>query len=298
MDPASILSQEANNAIIKLDQEWSSKYQQLNKLYDWDRHKKDPDEINRLRNKLEQDINSRRQQIRASFQNQMSKFNMLDQLFEHDPAQANKLKWEATVGKDIANRMFPQQRDPGLELQRNLNEQNDLLDIVEANVVANGKLYEAKTKKEGNTVYFTKEADRSKPVSQDGIQKWVLAKNALVASKQKQLDILAQFSESGLPNPAYLQSLQTDQRREGWFKQWYRETGMRIRGATKEDVMRGRIEPSGTFAQKVQQTVVKPQARKQEPVQQSRAELLMEYKRLGGSNTPEGRTFADKYLRK
>jgi len=299
MNPASILSQQANKAMSQLDQEWSDKYQQLNKLYDWGRHEKDPDEINRLRDRLEQDINSRRGQIKTSYGNQMSKFKMLDQLFEHDPEQANRLKWEATVGKDVAKQMFPQKRDPRLEHRDVLAEERRMLDNVGSYAMGrDGRLYHAATDKKG---YFTDQPDKSAPATQQEMELWVASAQALDVLGQQKLGLVQGMAEAGVPNPNRLQDLMISQEKEslfnrlakGWFK--YSTPGLTYRGAK---AIVGTPEPKGTFADKVRESVVEPQRQQPRVRQQkrSRKELLDEYSRLGGSRTPEGRAFADKNL--
>ena len=285
-DLTQMLNQQANKALTDIDREWSEKYQMLNKQYDWSRHEKRPDEITRLRGRLEQDIAQRRQAITTGFGNTISKFKMLDELFVHDPQQAEKLKWETMVGKDVAKAMFPEQRDPQLAHQRNLAEQNRTMDVTKAFVIEGGKLYASKLDDKG---YVIGVADKSKPATQDEIKLWAMSKDALSKLEQEELGILGQLSDAGLPDPVYLQSLLTGQRRKGLFSKLagYLPTGKEMRSMYGFD-----SKPDGTFAQKVTKTLPKQPQRKS-----SRQGLLAEYRRLGGSNTPEGKAFADRNLR-
>lgn len=192
--------------------------------------------------------------------------------------------------------VFPPQQDPGSLHQQNVAEQNRVLDIVEPFVKDNGKLYQAKIDEKG---YYTDKPNKSKPATPEEIQMWATAKNALAILEQEEQDILGQLS--GTPDPAYLQSLLTNKRREGLLKRivkgYFRITapGLMYKSYKKLKSEFG-AEPNGTFAQKVQQTVAKPQ-RQQVQNKPSRQELLVEYNRLGGSQTSEGREFADRNLR-
>ena len=297
MNPADILNQQAQQELSKLDKEWSDKYQQLNKQYDWSRHEKRPDEITRLRGRLEQDIAGRRQAIQSGFGSALSKFKMLDELFEHDPQQANKLKWTTIVGKQTADAMFPGQRDPRLEHQRNLSAQGRALDTVEAYVIEGGKLYHSKVDDKNR---FTGVANRGEPAEQDEVRLWAMSKDALGTLEQEELGILGQLSDAGMPDPAYLQGLFTGQRRKSWFKRFMEgfESGRAPAfGGGIKGLGTFATEPKGTFAQKVTETLPQQPQRRQPKRKLSRQELLTEYNRLGGSQTPEGRTFADKNLR-
>lgn len=219
----------------------------------------------------------------------------------------DEIKMRLILGPEAEAAVFPQQRDPRLEHPRNLKEQNELMDIRASFVIDNGRLYAAKTKKDGNTLVLTDKADKNEPATQEQIRTWAMAEPALAALVQEEQDIIGQMSETGMPDPAYLQSLYTSQRRKGFWKKWWEATSFRMRGGTLEELKRMRAkaefgtQPTGTFAQKVQQDIARPQIRQSQAQPQtgkkSRQELLAEYNKLGGSGTPEGRAFADRNLR-
>lgn len=259
MDPIPLIKQQGQQQLANLDKEWSDKYQQLNKSYDWSRHEKRPDEITRLRGRLEQDITGRRQAVQAGMQQTISKFAMLDHLFPDQPEVANKLKWTAAVGKEVANQMFPGDADPRMEHQRNLAEQNRLIQTTDAFVIEGGKLYASAEDELG---YYTGKANTGKPATPEEIQLWAMSGDALTTLEQREQDILGQMSDMGMPDPFYLQSLYTAQRRKGFFGKLvdlgaaFAGPSVRVPRKIKEYVGYA-SEPNGTFAQKVGRTVTR-----------------------------------------
>ena len=133
-----------------------------------------------------------------------------------------------------------------------------------------GKLYQAKEKKVGNTWYYTDQPDRSKSATQQEAQLWMTSAQALGALDQAELATVQQMADAGIENPNRLQSLLVSSEKEHWAKRaakWagksmvgYSGPGLMYRGAKRVKQEFGR-EPSGTFAQKVQQGIVKPQPR-------------------------------------
>ena len=268
MDLIPLIERQGQQHLASLDKEWSDKYQQLNKLYDWSRHEKYPDEITRLRGRLERDIAGRRQAVQTGMQQTVSKFAMLDHLFPNLPEVANKLKYKAMFGKEIADQMFPGEQDPRAEHQRNLAEQNRLMDRTDTFVIENDKLYQVKTNDEGK-YDISLGADRSKPATPEEIQLWVMSSDALSVLEQQEQNILGQMSNMGMPDPSYLQGLYTAQRRKGFWGKLTDIGGavMKYSGATpqaalihegiKKTISTFTPEPNGTFAQKVGQTLPK-----------------------------------------
>lgn len=175
------------------------------------------------------------------------------------------------LGPEAERLVFPQQQDPQLAHQRNLAEQNRVLDTVDAFVIEGGKLYQAKLDDKG---YYTDKADRSKPATQDEIQLWSMSSQALSALEQEEQNILGQLSDAGMPDPVYLQSLYTKERRKSWW------------GRMQEKVLVGTPyhmkkaafapEPKGTFAQKVGQTLPQQPQRRQ-PQRKLTKSIAMKY---------------------
>lgn len=228
--------------------------------------------------------------------------------------QADETKWRIVLGPEAERAMFPPQGDPREEHRKILYEQERLMQIGDPFIrAADGILYERKQKKVGNTWEYTNEPDKNKPASDYEVQLIDAAAGSLSQLKQERLGLVQSMADQGIENPNRMEENFIGQQEKGWFSKlylgrWGAETKARMRGATREDIMRGR-ETGGTFAQKVQETIYtkagpKKGARnqpadmtKQPRVQRSRKELLAEYSKLGGSKTAEGKAFADRNLK-
>lgn len=234
----------------------------------------------------------------------------IDQLAEQGAIQnPDEVKWRMVLGPEAERGMFPQQIDPREEHRKILAEENRTLEVVKAYVTGNdGRLYQAKEEKVGNTYYYTDQPDRSKPASQDEVALWTASIGALDQLEQQKLGIVQQMADQGIPNPNRLQDLMISQEKEHWLKRaakgYFGLTGPGLiyRGVKRvKKEFAGTSEPTGTFAQKVQQDVAP--SRTQAPrtqasvMQRPRKELLAEYRKLGGSKTAKGREFADRNLR-
>lgn len=212
------------------------------------------------------DLYTQNKQIMLKFNQQTEQatgqLQQIDRLAEQGAIQnPDEVKWRLVMGPEAEKAMFPPEpRDPRLEHQRNLAEQNRIMDTTGAFVKEGGKLYTSKIDDKG---YYIGKADKSKPATPEEIQLWVASSDALSALEQEEQNILGQISGMGVPDPARFQSLYTEERRKGFFSKF---TGFLH---TPKEMRRlyGFPESPGTFAQKVQQDVAPPltQPRAQQP---------------------------------
>ena len=232
----------------------------------------------------------------------MGQLKQIDKLVEagaiKDP---DETKWRLVLGPEAEKAMFTEQRDPRLEHRDILAEEKRMLDNVGAYAMGrDGKLYHAKLDDKG---YYTDKPDKSTPATQQEASLWMSSAQALDVLGQQKLGLVEQMAQAGIPNPNRLQDLMISSEKEHWLKRAAKGyAGLTMGGIIYKGVKRVKQEfgpePTGTFAQKVQEDVAKPQSRVQQPQRKrSRQELLTEYRNLGGGNTVEGRTFADKNLR-
>jgi len=237
-------------------------------------------------------------------QQAMSQLKQIDQLTglgalsEQD---AFKAKWKLVLPKETEAAMFPKPRDLIADHNKVFAELSKVRGIVDSYVLGkDDKLYEAKL--DSKKIYVTDQPDKSKPATPEEQQLWLSSVKALDVLGQTEQTIVQKIAESGTPNPNRLQSLMVSTEKEHWAKRaikatakgYYATTGIGLihRGVKDIKKMLG-TEPTGTFAQKVQQDIAKSQTQ-QPQRKRSRQELLTEYRKLGGSRTSEGRAFADR----
>jgi hypothetical protein len=193
--------------------------------------------------------------------NQLNEINKLAELGAIQ--NPDEVKWRLVLGPEAEQAMFPKQVDPREEHRRILFEENRLLDTVKSFVVGrDGKLYQAAIDQKG---YYSDQPDKSKPATQDDIRLWTASVGALDSLEQQKLGIVRQMADMGIPNPNRLQDLNISTERENWFKRylksWYgglTAPGLfyrGIRGIRKEYTERYGNKATGTFAQKVEQTL-------------------------------------------
>ncbi len=221
------------------------------------------------------DLYTQNKQIMLKFNQQTEQatgqLQQIDRLAEMGAIQnPDEVKWRLVMGPEAERAMFPPEpRDPRLEHQRNLAEQNRIMDTTDAFIKEGGKLYKAKTEKINNIDYYTDKADKSKPATPEEIRSWVMSSDALFALEQQEEDIIGQISGMGVPDPARFQKLYTEERRKSFFKKYI--YGLSGPGLIHKSVKRIRAEfgaePTGTFAQKVQQDIAPSltQTRTQQP---------------------------------
>ena len=265
-NPETILQEQFESQRQQIQQQFRSQWDEVNRqaregLF------KSPKEHEEILHKLYAESKQTMLEFDQKAEQGMGQLKQIDKLVEagaiKDP---DETKWRLVLGPEAEKAMFQQPADPRLEHQRNLAAQNRALDTVAAYIIDNGKLYHAKTKKVGNSLQLTDKADTNKPATQGEVQLWSMSKDAVSALEQEELGILGQLSDAGTPDPVYLQSLLVKDRRESWFKRFAAGTsGQYAFGGGISRKKTFGPEPTGTFAQKVQEDVVKPQPRVQQP---------------------------------
>lgn len=181
--------------------------------------------------------------------------DLAEQGFIKDP---DEVKWRMVLGPEAERGMFPEQRDPRLEHRDILAEENRLFQTVGSFAIgSDGKLYQAEVNKSGD---YTDQPDRSKPASQQEVALFMASADALAQLEQRKLGLVQSMADQGVPNPNRLQDLMISREKEGFFRKLgkgmvgYSYPGL-ARKAYRKIKSEFGIEPTGTFAQKVQQDV-------------------------------------------
>lgn len=210
------------------------------------------------------DLYTQNKQIMLKFDQQTEQaagqLKMIGDLAEQgiikDPEE---VKWRLVMGPEAERAMFPPEpRDPRLEHRDILAEENRLFQTVGSFAMSrNGKLYQAKVNDRGD---YTDQPDRDKPASQQEVALFMASADALSQLEQRKLGLVQSMAEQGIPNPNRLQDLMVSREKESFFKRfakgYYGLTGIGlIHKSIKRIKAEFGAEPTGTFAQKVQQDV-------------------------------------------
>lgn len=234
-------------------------------------------------------------------QQKLDQLKRIDQLAEQGAIQnPNEVKWRMVLGPETERGMFPKQIDSRTEYHANLRLRNELMrDIASYQLDSKGKLYAVDPD--------TEKIDKSMPASEAEYQGWLNSIAALESAKRYREEQIMPGLTSADILPTRLQELLLEQRETSWRKKMEEKMWkiMKWMPGFPMAAARGREyflkeETPGTFADKVSATMKQPivESRiKESPEKITRKQLLTEYRKLGGSQTTEGRAFADRYLR-
>jgi hypothetical protein len=193
-------------------------------------------------------------------------FQQIDKLAEmgaiKDP---DEVKWRMVLGPEAEKAMFPSQADPRDELREiNATKKQVFDDVKQYARGKDGKLYPAKV--EGD--YYTDKPDRSMgPVSQQEEQLWIANMDALHSLRQAGAGAAQNIADMGVPNPNRYEDLMRSAEEDHWLKRAAKRTGKGLYGLSGPGLMHKSIkkirsvfasEPTGTFAQKAQESIIKP----------------------------------------
>ena len=298
-NPESVFQQEYESGQQQIQQQFESQWNEINRraksFGSPARHKQALDDLYTKNQRGMLQYNQKMQQ-------KLEQLKRVDQLAKQGSIQnPDEVKWRMVLGPEAEKGMFPAQvrpKNPRTEYHANLRLRNELMnDIASYQFDSKGKLYRVDP--------GTGKIDKKMPANEMEIQDWVQSIAALESAKRyRQEQILPGLASADIASTR-LQELLLEQRE----KSWREKLGGGIRTAAKYGLLgvpgliisrRKPKETPGTFADKITRTIQRPIAEPgvKEPTEKiSRKQLLTEYKRLGGSQTAEGRSFADRYLK-
>lgn len=297
--PESIFQQEYKSGQQQIQQQFELQWNNINRRA---RSFKSPEQHKQALD----DLHAKGQQTMLQFNQQMQQrsdqLKRVDQLAERgvirDP---DEVKWRMMLGPEAERGAFPTQRDPRTEYHANLRLRNELMrDVASYRFDSKGRLYRVDAE--------TDKIDKSMPASETEYRGWLNSIAALESAKRYKTEQIMPGLTTADILPTRLQEIMLEKQEKSW-REKYEKTMWKIMKWIPGYPMamaRGRElfrtpETPGTFSDKVTATMGRPitEPAVREPAEQkiTRKQLLTEYRRLGGGQTTEGRTFADQYLR-
>ena len=240
-------------------------------------------------------------QFNQGMQQRSDQLKRIDALAQQGKIQnPDEVKWRMVLGPEAERGMFPEQADPRTDYHANLRLRRELMrDVASYQLDSKGRLYAVDPK--------TEKIDKKMPASEDEYRGWLNSIAALESAKRyKQEQIMPTLTTADIL-PTRLQELMLEQQEKSWRKEFEKTMwkiakyipGYPMALARGRELFRTPESP-GTFADKVTATMDQPvtEPRVAQPAEKiTRKQLLTEYRRLGGGQTAEGRSFADQYLR-
>ena len=298
VSPESVFQQEYESGQRQIQQQFSLQWNEINRRA---RSFKSPTQHKQALDELYTKGQQTMLQFTQRMQQRSEQLKRVDQLAKQGAIQnPDEVKWRMMLGPEAERGMFPGQKDPRTEYHANLRLRNELMrDIASYQFDSKGRLYAVNPD--------TGKIDKKMPASEDEYRSWMQSITAFESAEiYKKERIMPSLTTADVASTR-LQELLLQQQE----KSWREETEEKMWKVAKWmpgiwPIARGRElfgakETPGTFADKVTGTMGQPVTEPvtREPAEQkiSRKQLLSEYRRLGGGQTAEGRTFADNYLR-
>lgn len=308
-DPESVFQQEYESGQRQIQQQFEFQWDEINRrARSFGSPARHQQALNNLYTKSQQAM----LQFNQGMQQRSDQLKRIDQLAKQGAIQnPDEVKWRMVLGPEAERGMFPTEPRPvdwRLEHQRTLAERNRLMGYRDTFMLdTKGKLYRSEIDEKG---HLTGKIDKDLPATQDEFQGWVQSIKALESLKMYEREqILPNLTRADIA-PTRLQELLLEKREKSWRKRMEKKAfgimkyvpgmPMAIYHARKKLYPGMFEEAPGTFADKVSATMKQPitEPRVKEPEEKiTRKQLLTEYRRLGGSQTAEGRVFADRYLK-
>lgn len=304
--PESVFQQEYESGQRQIQQQFKLQWDEINRRA---RSFKSPAQHKQALDELYTKGQQTMLQFNQGMKQRSDQLKRIDQLARQGAIQdPDEVKWRMVLGPEAERGMFPtpaRPKDPRTEYHANLRLRRELANEIAAYTLdPKGRLYQTKTDEKG---YYLDKIDKSLPASEDEYQGWLNSIAALESAKKyKEEQIMPGLTTTDILSTR-LQELLLEKQEKSWrdkfektmwgIMKWMPGPPMAI--ARGRELFRTKKTP-GTFADKVSVTMEQPVAEPtvREPTEKiTRKQLLSEYRRLGGGQTAEGRTFADQYLR-
>lgn len=240
-------------------------------------------------------------QFNQGMQQRSEQLKRVDRLAEQGTIQnPDEVKWRMMLGPEAERGAFPTQKDPRTDYHANLRLRRELMnDVASYQLDSKGRLYAVDP--------GTGKIDKKIPASETEYRGWLNSISALESAKMYKAEQIMPGLTSADIAPTRLQELLLEQQEKSWRQKFEKTMWgiMKWMPGYPMAMARGREyfkapETPGTFSDKVTATMGRPitEPTVREPTEKiTRKQLLVEYKRLGGGQTAEGRAFADNYLR-